>query len=133
VGALSFLARPARHDDSVAHEVGAVRVRSSLRYATAPGAFPTVVGWPFAWIEVGPELLTFSSGRLVPFGRVRWSVRRDDITKVERTQNGLRFYAEGFPDPWVVASMLRGHFLRRLADLGIEAQGAVRPSTWKTI
>lgn len=53
------------------------RLRCSLRYKPNPWAFPTVVGWLFAWVEVGDETLTFSSGRLVP-GRVSWTVRKND-------------------------------------------------------
>ena len=76
-------------------------MRCSLRSAPAPGAFPTLIGWPFAWIEVSDQSLTFSAGRLVQFGRPRWQARRDQMTKTERTANGVRFFAEGFRDPWV--------------------------------
>jgi hypothetical protein len=84
-------------------------------------------------MEVTPETITFSAGKLVPFGRPRWSVQREAITRIERTQNGLRFHGEGLPDPWVVASLMSGRFLRRLAALGIKADGPTRPSTWTTI
>ncbi|MHB8498907.1 MAG: hypothetical protein ACYDES_13160 [Acidimicrobiales bacterium] len=108
------------------------RLRSSLRYAPAHGAFPTVVGWPFAWIEVAAETLTFSTGRLVP-GGVRWTVNRSDITRIEATQHGLRFYAAGIPEPWVTASLFPRHFLKRLKGVGIEPNAPMRPTKWNTI
>lgn len=111
------------------------RLRCSLRYAPAPGAFPTVTGWPFAWMEVTAETLTFGTGvgRLAPFSRSKWTVVRDDIAKIERTQSGVRFYAKNRPDPWVTASLARRRFLRQLAELGIEAPGPIRPSTSTSI
>jgi hypothetical protein len=107
-----------------------VRLRCSLRFSSIPGAFPSVVGWPFAWMEITAQSLTFSTGLLLPFSRARWSVRRDAITKIERTQHGVRLYTEEPPDPWVVASLATGRFLRHLAGLGIRPEGPVRPSTW---
>lgn len=109
------------------------RLRSSLRYAPAPEAFPTVVGWPFAWIESSEECLAFGTGMFAPFRRERWRVERDKISRVERTQGGVRFYAEGFPDPWVTASLFPNRFLRRLRELGIESDGPIQPSTWTKI
>lgn len=119
--------------DTVRRKSVATRLRCSLRYAPAAGAFPTVVGWPFAWMEVSPDSLTFSTGRLVPFSRTRWTVRRDEITQIDRTQHGLRFYAKTFSDPWVVASLAARRFLRSLAELGIEGEGPIQPSTWTTM
>jgi hypothetical protein len=86
-------------------------------------------------MEVTADSLTFGIGvgRLAPFSRAKWTVQRDDIARIERTQNGVRFYAKNRPDPWVTASVLGGRFLRRLAELEIEAPGPIRPSTWTTI
>jgi hypothetical protein len=74
------------------------RLRCSLKHAPAPRAFPTLIVWPFAWLEVTPETI-LSAGKLAPIGRPRWSVPREAITTIERTQNGLRFHAEDLPDP----------------------------------
>ena len=113
-----------------------VRVRSSLRYMARSG-FPEVIGWPFSRIDIYDDVLVFSVGRGVPFQRALGSpdlrVRRDQIRKVERTQRGVRFYADGFEDPWVTASIFAKYFLRRLAENGIVPEGPIVPSRWDTI
>jgi hypothetical protein len=107
-------------------------LRSSLRYSRE-GGFPVLIGFPFARLDIEDDTLTFSANRLVPSGRPRWSVRRDKITKIERTQNGLRFYAEGFDNPWVVASLFPSRFLAKLREHGIVAEGPIVPSKWNSI
>ena len=106
-------------------------MRSSLRYSP-DGGFPWVIGFPFARLDIAADTLTFSAG-LVPFGRPRWTVSRDKVTKIERTQNGVRFYAEGFDNPWVVASLFPNHFLAKLRECGIVPEGPVIPTRWNTI
>lgn len=108
------------------------RLRCSLRFV-AEGGFPDVIGFPFARLEIDEDILTFSAGRAVPFRRPRWTVRRDQITKLERTQHGVRFYAEGFDSPWVVASLFPGRFLAKLSVHGIIAKGPVIPTRWDSI
>ena len=109
-----------------------IRLRSSLRYSR-DGGFPRLIGFPFARLDIDGDTLTFSAGHLVPFGRPQWIVSRDKITKIERTQNGLRFYAEGFDNPWVVASLFPGRFLAKLRECGIVPEGPVTPSKWNSI
>jgi hypothetical protein len=108
-----------------------VRLRSSLRYSW--NGVPTVIGFPFARLDIEADTLTFSAGHLVPFDRPHWTVSRDRIKKIERTQMGVRFYAEGFRDPWVVASLFPTRFLARLREYGIVPEGPVIPSRWNTI
>lgn len=109
-----------------------VRLRSSLRYSR-DGGFPRLIGFPFARLDIAADTLTFSAGYLVPFSRPRWTVSRDKITKIERTQNGLRFYAEGFDNPWVVASLFPNRFLAKLREFGIVPEGPVTPTKWYSI
>lgn len=108
------------------------RLRSSLRYMP-PSGFPAVVGFPFARIDFRADTLVFSVGRGVPFERPHWSVDKNKIQRIERTQRGVRFYAEGFEHPWVVASLFPRYFLRELAKQGIVPDGPVVPSRWNTI
>jgi hypothetical protein len=111
-----------------------VRIRCSLRYAPNPGSGPTLVGWPFAWMEITADSVTFSAGRLVPFGRPRWEVRKAAITKLERTRGGLRFFAEGFSDPWIAGSLFPERFFKKLADAGIAMpDGPIVPTGWDAI
>jgi hypothetical protein len=99
----------------------------------ASSGFPEVIGFPFARIDFYPDILVFSAGRGVPFGRPHWSVARDKIWKIERTQHGVRFYAEGFKDPWVAGSLFPTHFMKKLIEQGIVPEGPVIPSRWNTI
>ena len=92
-----------------------------------------MIGFPFARLDIHEDTLAFSGGRGLPFGRPRWTVRRDQITKLERTQHGVRFYAEGFDNPWVVASLFPRRFLAKLRQHGIVAEGPVVPSKWNSI
>ena len=116
-----------------------VRVRSSLRYVSDHGAMPTVIGWPFAWIEFSSEAIDIFDGRLVPawippHGRPKIHVERSSITKIERTQNGIRIFASGFDDPWVVASLFPKSFLRKLRKHGLNIpSGPIVRSTWNTL
>ena len=103
-----------------------------MRYMP-PSGFPEVVGFPFARIDFYADTLVFSVGRGVPFGRPRWSVDRRKILRVEPTQRGVRFYAEGFKEPWVTASLFPRYFLRKLAQEGIIPEGPVVPTRWNTI
>jgi hypothetical protein len=109
-----------------------VRLRSSLRYSP-DGGIPRLIGFPFARLDIAADTLTFSAGHLVPFGRPQWTVSRDKIMKIERAQNGVRFYAEGFDNPWVVASPFRSRFLAKLLECGIVPEGPVIPVRWNTI
>ncbi len=109
-----------------------IKVRCSLRFAKEHGSPPVIVGWPLATMTIGDDSLTFASGRLVP-GRRRWHVRREDLQRIEPTQRGIRLYAAGFDDPWVVASLFTRRFLEKLREGGIEPTGPVIPSTWTTI
>jgi hypothetical protein len=106
------------------------RLRCSLKYSPR-GGFPVLIGYPFARLDIYDDRLTFSAGRLLSVPR--WTVQRDRITKLERTQRGVRFYAEGFDSPWLVASFFRDSFLDRLREHGIVAEGPIVPSTWTTI
>ena len=110
---------------------GTVRLRSSLRYSF-DGGFPRLIGFPFARLDIATDTLTFSA-RHMPFGSPRWTVSRAKITKIERTQNGVRFYAEGFDNPWVVASPFTNRFLTKLRECGIVPEGPVIPVRWNTI
>src|SRR5882757_10029113 len=91
---------------------GPVRLRVALRYMGLSG-FPAVVGWPLARLEIHDEVLVFAVPRFLPFrsitGTPGRTVRRDTIKKIERTQHGVRFYADGFDDPWVIASIFPKH------------------------
>ena len=109
-----------------------ITLRCSLMYAPEHGSPPVVVGWPFATMTIAGDRLTFASGRLVP-GRRQFQVARSDIRRIEPTQRGIRLYAAGFDDPWVVASLFKSHFLVKLREGGIEPTGPVVPSTWSTI
>lgn len=109
-----------------------IRLRTSLRYSRK-GGFPTLIGYPFARLDIEDDTLTFSAGHFVPFSRPQWSVRRDAITRIERTQNGVRFYAMGFDNPWVIASFFPGRFLTKLRENGIVAEGPPIPSKWNSI
>lgn len=95
------------------------RLRCSLRYSENPGSGPTVIGWPFAWIEINADTLTFSAGKLVPFGRPRWAVPKDSLIKIERSSGGLRFYADGISDPWIAGSLFPKRFIRKLVSVGL--------------
>jgi len=53
-----------------------------------------------------------------------------EIKKVERTQNGIRLYPDGFDSPFVCGSLFRGRFLRHLQECGIEVTGPIIKSTW---
>jgi|SRR5579875_1260003 len=107
------------------------RLRSSLRYVPASG-FPAVVAFPFARIDFYADALVFSAAWGVPFGRPKWSVDREKIQRVQRTRRGVRFYADGFKDPWVVASLFPKYFLRRLAEQGIVPDDPIVQSRWNT-
>ncbi len=109
-----------------------IKLRCSLRYAKEHGSPSVIVGWPFASMTIADDYLTFASGRLVP-GRKQWQVSRLDIQRIEPTQRGIRLYAAGFDDPWVVASLLKRRFLAKLREGGIEPIGPVVPSTWTNI
>lgn len=111
---------------------GRVRLRCSLRYRS-DGSFPIVIGFPFARLDIDGDNLRFSAGRLVPFHRPRWQVSRSQITKIEHTQQGVRFYAAGFNDPWSVASIFPRHLLRKLSENGIVVDGPIIPTTWNSI
>jgi len=110
-------------------------LRSSLRYAPVREAFPMVTGWPFAWIEITAEASTFGTGigRWAPCSRSKWTVERDDTSKIQRTQNGVRFYAKNRSEPWVTAFLAGRRFLRQLAELAIDAPGPIQPITWTSI
>ena len=96
--------------------------------------FPRVIGYAFAWTQIERETLTFGSGRAALFGTVRWSVPRDQITRIERTQcGGVRFFAEGRSDPWVIGSLRPRHLLAKLRRHGLEPEGSVVRSRWNTI
>lgn len=113
-------------------EPSRVRLRCSLRFLR-DGGFVEVIGFPFARLDIDEDTLAFSGSRGLPFGRPLWAVRRDEITRLERTQNGVRFYAEGFDNPWVVASLFPRRFLAKLRQHGIVAEGPVVPSNWNSI
>ncbi len=106
------------------------RLRCSLKYSPH-GGFPELIGYPFARLDIYDDRLTFSAARLL--GVPRWTVQRDQITKLERTQKGVRFYAKGFDSPWLVASFFEDRFLGKLREHGIVAEGPVVRSTWTTI
>ena len=108
-----------------------IRLRCSLRFSRR-GGFREVIGFPFARLDIDDDSLAFSGPRLLPF-RPRWTVPRDQITTLERTQRGVRFYAQGFDNPWVVASLFPRRFLAKLRQHGIVAQGPVVPSRWNSI
>lgn len=122
-------------DSVVNHHRGQpIRIRCSLRYAANPGSGPTLIGWPFAWMEITADSVVFAAGRLVPFGRPRWEMRRVAVTKIERTRGGVRFFAEGFSDPWIAGSLFPRRFFKRLADAGIDIpDGPIVPTGWDTI
>jgi len=110
------------------------RLRCSLRYYPVPGGgAPTLIGWPFAWLEISEQELTVAGGRLVPFGRPRWTVPRGRITRVEPTGKGVRFFADGIRDPWVVGSLFPQRLLAQLASLGITPEGPVMPTSRNTV
>jgi len=109
-----------------------VKMRSSLRYAKHRGGPPTVIGWPFAKVSINDDRLVFSSGHLIP-GRVSWEVSRSQIQRVEPTQRGDRFFADGVEGPWVVASLFPKRQLSKLRIGGIEPSVPGVPSTSNTI
>ena len=98
----------------------------------SPWWLPRGIGFPFARIDIDDDGLAFSGVRLPPF-RPRWTVPRDRITALERTQRGVRFCADGFDNPWVVTSLLPRRFLAELRQHGIVAEGPVVPSRWNSI
>ncbi len=114
----------------------ATKMRSSFRYVPVHGVPPTVIGWPFAWIRFFDEEIEFSGGFLMPtfippFSRPSFRVKRSSITKIERTQHGIRIFASGFDDPWVVASLFPKKFIRKLRDNGLDVpDGPIVRSTW---
>jgi hypothetical protein len=109
-------------------------MRCAIRYFTAPDGGPiAIVGWPFGWLEVTDSQLTVAAGRLVPFGRPRWSVPREGIARVEPTQRGVRFFTDGFRDPWVVGSLFPGRLRRQLAECGIVPEGPVKRTSWNGV
>lgn len=109
-----------------------MRLRCSLRFRGRKGR-PVVVGYPFARMEIDGNTLTFTTGRMAIFDRASWSVKRNQIKKIQQTQRGVRFFAEGFDDPWVVASLFTATFLSKLREQKIEPRGIIVPSTWDTI
>jgi hypothetical protein len=117
----------------------ATKIRSSLRYMPVHGTLPCTIGWPFAWIRFSDEVIEFSAGHIVPsfippFGRPSFRVARSSITKIERTQNGVRIFASGFDDPWVVASLFTKRFLRKLRENGLDIPDEpIIRSKWFTI
>jgi hypothetical protein len=110
------------------------RVRCSLRYAETPGSGPTLIGWPFAWICLDADTITCSAGRLVPFGRPRWTVPRSAITKVERTGGGIRIFCNSLTDPWIVGSLFPNHLIKKLSEAGFEIpEDPVVPTGWDSL
>lgn len=109
------------------------RLRCSLRYMSS-GGFPMLIGFPFARLDISEDELTFSAGFIVPFHRPRWTIKRSQISKLERTQGGgVRFYANGNPSPWVIGSLFPKYFVKKLKNNGIVANGPIIPTTWKSI
>ena len=112
------------------------RIRSSLRYVSVHGAPPTTIGWPFACIQFADDVIEFCGGHAVPSfippnGRPSFRVDRGSIRKIERTQSGVRIFASGFDDPWVVASLFPRRFLRKLRENGLDVpDGPVIRSSW---
>jgi len=115
------------------------RIRCSLRYVPVHGTPPTTIGWPFAYIRFSDDVIEFSGGHFVPsfippFGRPSFRVDRSSIRKIERTQSGVRIFASGFDDPWVVASLFPKHFLKKLRENGLDIpNGPVIRSSWNRL
>lgn len=116
-----------------------MRIRCSLRYVSFHGVWPTLIGWPFAWIRFSDDAIEFSSGRLAqslipPFGRPYFRVDRSSITMIERTQKGVRIFASGLDDPLVVASVFPSQCLRKLRDNGLDIpNGPIIRSSCKSL
>jgi hypothetical protein len=90
-----------------------------------------------AWIRFSDEEIEFSGGFLMPtftppFSRPSFRVKRTSITKIERTQwGGVRIFASGFDDPWVVGSLFPKKFIRKLRENGLDVpDGPIVRSTW---
>ena len=107
-------------------------MRCALRYQDE-GSFPKLIGFPFAILDIVGDDLEFRAGRGAPFDRPRWKINRSQITKLERTVRGVRFYATGINDPWSIASLFPKYFLRKLAENGIVAEGPIIATTWNTV
>jgi hypothetical protein len=103
-------------------------IRCSLRFGD--GGIPRVVAYPFAKIVIDGDHLSFSGG---VFGRQVRELTRSQVVRSERTQRGVRWFADGFDQPWVTASLFPARFLRRLERHGFRVDGPIVPSRWNTI
>lgn len=110
-----------------------VRLRCSLRYRQSTGGSPMLISYPFARLEICGDELVFSAKFAAPFSRPKWIVHRSQISKLERTQHGVRFHASGYADPWIAGLLRTKHFLRKLEENGIAVSGPIVPTTWGTV
>lgn len=110
-----------------------VHLRVTLRYVGRSG-FPVTVGWPLARLEICEDVVSVTVPRFLPLGSIAGpanrTLPRDKITKIERTQYGVRRQSVDSEDPWVIASVFPKHLLRRLAENGIVPDGPIVPGSW---
>ena len=116
----------------------ATKMRCGLRCMPVHGTFPFFISWPLAWIRFSDEVIEFSSGwfsvLFFPTGRPYFRVDRSAITKIERAPQGIRNFASGFDDPWIVGSIFPKRFLRKLRENGLDIpDGPITRSKWFSI
>ena len=116
----------------------ATKMRCGLRCMPVHGTFPFFISWPLAWIRFSDEVIEFSSGwfsvLFFPTGRPYFRVDRSSITKIERAPQGIRIFASGFDDPWIVGSIFPKRFLRKLRENGLDIpDGPIIRSKWFSI
>ena len=117
----------------------ATKMRCGLRCMPVHGTFPFFISWPLAWIRFFDEEIEFSGGFLMPtfippFSRPSFRVKRSSITKIERAPQGIRIFASGFDDPWIVGSIFPKRFLRKLRENGLDIpDGPIIRSKWFSI
>lgn len=107
-------------------------LRSSVRFKRE-GVNIETIGWPFARLRVNSETVHITAFALLHGERLDWTLPRASITRIERSQNGIRIFAAGYEDPWVCGSIFSQRFLRELAVCGLVPEGPVIPSAWNRI
>lgn len=105
------------------------KMRVSFRFKRQ-GVNIETIGWPFARLRISSEQVHVTAFAVLYWQKIDWKIPRNRIQKIERTQNGIRLYVDGFDSPWVCGSLFGRRFLLRLQECGFEITGPIIKSTW---